>query len=377
MVALPLYLAACAMSMHAHDPALDRTTAIERYFSGRDLAPIEGIWVWHDNQYEIAIIRNTLGVATEYDFLGLVTDTQRPNWSRGEIKLLLKETASPGIFSGTYLMGNKSRHGTTFFLTNPNLIELYLPTGPYGSQEKLFLIRAYPKSQVADGQPSQSASSAGSGFFVSSDVVATNYHIVAGAKAITLRTGGTQVKAEILLQDPQNDLALLKPSMGSDLLTAGTLKASIKCLVLGDPDGLKTGERVYVLGFPLTGVLGSTVSVSEGLVNNTVGLQDDPRMFQISVPIQPGSSGSPLFDSAGRVVGVVTSTLNNRFLFATQGVMPQNVNFAIKASYLRSMLALVPGGGCRVPDSPIAGPLGPKEIQERYASGVVRIEVSR
>jgi len=379
-----LLLASCAAPVRVHHPPaaspaelLDRTTAIDRYFSARDLAPIEGIWVWDNNTYEIAIVRNTTGSAAEYQYLGLVTDTQHSNWRRGETKLLLKETASPGIFTGTYLMGDKSRYGTTFFLTNPNLIELYTPTGPYGSQEKLFLIRAYPKAQASGAVASKGESSTGSGFFVSREVIATNYHIVADAQAITVRFGTTQVKAEILLQDRHNDLALLRVTPGADALAAATLQASITCLVIGDPDAVKSGARVYALGFPLTGVLGSTVSVSEGIVNNTVGLQDDPRMFQISVPIQPGSSGSPLLDSMGRVVGVVTSTLNNRFLFATQDVLPQNVNFAVKASYLRSMLALVPGGGCTDPPGRLVASMGPQDIQKEYSPAVVRVEVTR
>lgn len=123
--------------------------------------------------------------------------------------------------------------------------------------------------------------------------------------------------------------------------------------------------------------LESSISVSEGLVNNTVGLQDDPRMFQVSVPIQPGSSGSPLFDSNGQVVGIITSTLNNKFLFATQGVAPQNVNFAIKTSYLRSMLALVPGGTCPASERQAGVVLTPRDLQECFSGAVVRVEVSR
>ena len=61
-------------------------------------------------------------------------------------------------------------------------------------------------------------------------------------------------------------------------------------------------------------------------------------MLQISAPTQPGNSGGPLLDSGGNVIGVVTSQL--RALPAAQaiGVIPQNVNFAIKASVARSFL---------------------------------------
>src|SRR5437867_1803390 len=86
---LSLCLAACAAPARVQHPlsttpvqVLDRTTAIERYLAGRELTPIEGIWVWDNNQYEVAIVRNTLGTATEYQYLGLVTDSQQSNWRR-------------------------------------------------------------------------------------------------------------------------------------------------------------------------------------------------------------------------------------------------------------------------------------------------------
>src|SRR2546422_388134 len=68
----------------------DRADAIQKYLSGRELAPIEGVWLWEDNQYEAVIIRNTLGVAPEYEYVGIITDTKKYAWKRGDVKLLLK-----------------------------------------------------------------------------------------------------------------------------------------------------------------------------------------------------------------------------------------------------------------------------------------------
>ena len=97
---------------------LDRAKAIELYLTGRPLKTIEGIWLWDNNNYEIAIVQNMSGKFLEYDYSGIVTDTQVSRWKRGEVKIFLKETAASGVFSGTYLMANKSKHGTTFFLTS-------------------------------------------------------------------------------------------------------------------------------------------------------------------------------------------------------------------------------------------------------------------
>jgi S1-C subfamily serine protease len=345
----------------------DRADAIQKYLSGRELAPIEGVWLWEDNQYEAVIIRNTLGVVPEYEYVGIITDTQNYAWKRGDVKLLLKETASPRIFTGIYFMEGKQERGTSFVLSDQNLIEYYAPTGSFGASVRRVLIRVYPKDRVAESEVTAS----GTAFVVSPGILATNYHILMKSKNVTLHIGNSHLKGELFLHDPQNDLALIK------ILDATNTLGPITCLTLGNPDIARGGDKVYALGVPLSGLLGTTVSVSEGLITNTIGVKNDPRMFQISAPIQPGSSGSPLFNSQGRVIGVVTSTLNNKLLFEGQGVVPQNVNFAIKISYLRSMLALVPGSGCTSSESVAPGQLSARDIQERFSSAIGLVEVGR
>ncbi len=77
------------------------------------------------------------------------------------------------------------------------------------------------------------------------------------------------------------------------------------------------------------------------------GAQDDARYFQISVPVQPGPadgvpSGGALVDEHGNVVGVVSAKLNARAALSTSGALPENVNYAVKSSYLLSFLESVP-----------------------------------
>src|SRR5665811_2414323 len=72
------------------------------------------------------------------------------------------------------------------------------------------------------------------------------------------------------------------------------------------------------------------------------GAQDDPRYFQISVPVQPGNSGGALVDDRGNVVGVVSAKLSARAALQTSGALPENVNYAIKSSFLLSFLESVP-----------------------------------
>jgi S1-C subfamily serine protease len=68
------------------------------------------------------------------------------------------------------------------------------------------------------------------------------------------------------------------------------------------------------------------------------GMQDDVRYMQISAPVQPGNSGGPVLDMGGAVIGVVTYKLNALETMKAAGDVPQNVNFALKASILRLFL---------------------------------------
>ena len=65
--------------------------------------------------------------------------------------------------------------------------------------------------------------------------------------------------------------------------------------------------------------------------------------LQISAPIMPGSSGSPLFDGDGNVIGIVVASLNEASTYKFSGALPQNVNYAIEADYLLSLVAMLPG----------------------------------
>ena len=72
------------------------------------------------------------------------------------------------------------------------------------------------------------------------------------------------------------------------------------------------------------------------------GAQDVPRYFQISVPVQPGNSGGALVDEHGNVVGVVSAKLDASVALATSGALPENVNYAVKSSFLLGFLESVP-----------------------------------
>ncbi|MGO9484945.1 MAG: trypsin-like peptidase domain-containing protein [Rhodomicrobium sp.] len=165
-------------------------------------------------------------------------------------------------------------------------------------------------------QRSEIAATSGTAFFVSPNGEAlTNAHVVEGCKQIHVGDAA----ARLLARDAANDLALL----ATDLHPAQWAKWR---------SAVRQGEDIVVYGFPLAGVLSSSGNVVTGNVTALAGLGDDSRFLQISAPLQPGNSGGPLFDRNGDVAGVVVSKLNAVKIASITGDIPQNVNFAIKAS---------------------------------------------
>jgi serine protease Do len=96
------------------------------------------------------------------------------------------------------------------------------------------------------------------------------------------------------------------------------------------------------VGFPNIGLQGFAPKFARGEIGSLSGLEDDARYFQISVPVQPGNSGGALVDERGNVVGVVSGKLNPKATLYTSGSLPENVNYAVKSSFLLGFLESVP-----------------------------------
>ena len=172
----------------------------------------------------------------------------------------------------------------------------------------------------------------GSGFFVSSEgALVTNYHVINGAKEITVidTISKKEFKATVLKSDPTNDVAILKIDAVTEPVTLSERFSTMK------------GEEVFTLGYPLIQIQGQEQKATFGRVNSLSGIGDDIRYAQIDVPIQPGNSGGPLFNNRGEVVGVTSATLNQMVTLKASGALPQNVNFAVKVDYVLPLLRMV------------------------------------
>ena len=158
----------------------------------------------------------------------------------------------------------------------------------------------------------------GSGFFVKANIIATNYHVIEGAAKGTAKLVGKYTTYDIegvTATDKVNDLALLK-------VTA----YGIKPLSLGDSNDVRIGETVYVAGNPK----GLEGTFSDGIISSRRDKYTKERL-QMTAPISPGSSGGPVLNRKGEVIGV--SFAGHRALDA------QNLNFAIPSKYLKAPLA--------------------------------------
>jgi Trypsin-like peptidase domain len=171
--------------------------------------------------------------------------------------------------------------------------------------------------------------STGTGFFVSEDgYVVTNYHVVEGSSQVLFKHLDVTLPARIVAVDRENDIALLKTPKGDKPFSY----MSVNSAALPSP-----GSDVFTVGFPDPTVLGLTPKTTTGSVTASAGIKDDPRFLQISVPIQPGNSGGPLVDASGNVIGITTATIDAINRLKDSGYLPQNINYALKASYLKGV----------------------------------------
>ncbi|GMB01121.1 serine protease [Pelosinus sp. IPA-1] len=343
---------------------LNRQQAIDTYFKDKPENPIEGIWITDDNKYEIAIVKNDFSLCQGYDYIGLTVQTTDHAWATGKIKLQLKATAIPKLFTGlinknpnSYLtLTDEQSFGTTFGMASNNMIEY-----TNEKKERKFLIRIYPVDEDA-----AKANRSGTGFFITNDLIVTNYHVVDKAKTIEIKhNNGQKSSATVITKDPINDLALLKVSK-SDF--------SVNPLPIANIQNTKDGDTVYTVGFPLPGLLGTKAKLSEGIINSITGIQDDVRMFQISIPIQPGNSGGPLLNAKGQVVGVVTASVNPYKTLLFAGTFPQNVNFAMKINYAANLLNTLTEA-VHLPSKKASSELTPAQIMVLAKEAVVQVEV--
>lgn len=197
------------------------------------------------------------------------------------------------------------------------LVLMAHPVSTYSQTAQQIAKKAFPSvvllvMEDANGQPL----SLGSGFFVQEGEIASNLHVVEGASRGYAKIVGQTTKYDIegiSGIDPERDLVILKSSVARSLPMS-----------LGNSDTVEVGEPVYAVGNPQ----GLESTFSQGIVSSIRQIGSD-KLLQITAPISPGSSGGPVLNSNGEVIGVSVATF----------VGGQNLNFAIPSNYIKALLS--------------------------------------
>ena len=186
----------------------------------------------------------------------------------------------------------------------------------------------------------------GSGFFVGFNQIATNYHViedlligegklVGGAKLVG--KAEIYVIEDVVVYNKERDIAVVK------VIEVKGTGINVSALPLGDSDAVQIGETIYVAGNPK----GLEGTFSDGIISGIRGDSDD-RVFQMTAPISPGSSGGPVLNENGEVIGISVGGFEDG----------QNLNFAVPVNYLKQL--------ANIPITP--PPVKPKPVKPKVDS---------
>jgi serine protease Do len=157
--------------------------------------------------------------------------------------------------------------------------------------------RAYVRPQPSDNKDAENNAPVftGTGFALSKDgYVLTSYHVIQGARTIMLTNGRfEQLEATAVYSDKSLDLALLKIS-SNDFIGFSEIPYNFRRNI-ADP-----GDKVFTLGYPREDMV-----FGEGSISSYTGYEGDTTSYQVSIPVNPGNSGGPLFDSNGNLLGII------------------------------------------------------------------------
>lgn len=197
---------------------------------------------------------------------------------------------------------------------------------------------------VLDGPPPGRQLGGGTGFYANRQgLIVTNRHVTRMCNSVRLQVGGASVPLEVVVDDPVNDLAVLR----------GPSRATPAVVFRADGQPARLGEQVMAIGYPIGQAVGNQVFPVSGTISAVAGRRGQDNEFSMTAPINPGHSGGPIFDESGLLVGVAVAGITR---IGERAI--QNLNFGIRASVLRRLLRSInaeveeapPGTPMRAPD---------------------------
>lgn len=171
-------------------------------------------------------------------------------------------------------------------------------------------------------KPLPSDKSRGTGFAITSNgLIATSYHVISDNDSVYVQNSeGRLFKAKVIYTEPRTDIAILK-IVDTAFKSLGTIPYTFK---RAESD---LAENVYTYSYPQNSPV-----YNDGRLTSSNGLNNDTLDYEISVPVNPGSSGGPLLDSKANVIGIVKA----------KETRLEGMHFAVKSTYLLDAIDNIP-----------------------------------
>lgn len=325
---------------------------ITAYLDSQQLDPIEGIYNSYQSEagpfYKLGIVKK------EDRFRAIIIESSSRSWRPGEVKALLEKSSMSHIYAAKWFTQDKTKQDTFATMENEGVLSIEIRNTRTGEKSLSKFVKMYPPVSDSGKSKPEGDSATGSGFFISkSGVIATNAHLIEGGKSIEIaisnELGNLRYKAKVLLSDNKNDVALIQ--IDDDIFKG------ISSIPYGFVERADPGEKVFTIGYPLNDIMGSNYKVTDGIISAKSGIGDDVRYFQITVPLQPGNSGGPLFNKDADIIGITSSSLNPEAV----GAEVENVNYAVKISYLINLYNMLPN----LDKLPVSTNLNSKQLQDQ------------
>lgn len=318
-----------------------------QYFdTAKELDLIEGFWIG-ESGYKYSIEKDFNGrKRNPYKYRAVIVQIPSQTIAEiGDIAFFLNKGSSETLFESIYYLYRASWHGQNReYNIEPftcisikkglNLIskcpELDEDYGNIVGEKEFTYFKTYPQEQFAEKENANMYS--GTGFFLCKDgYIITNYHVIEHAENNNIKVIGVNgdynksYTAKVSISDKQNDLAILKIEDDSY-----TPIENVPYIFKFNTSSI--GEDCFVLGYPMISSMGKDIKLTNGIISSKTGYDGNVSQYQISAPIQSGNSGGPLFDKDGNIIGVVQA----------KHTLAENAGYAIKASYIKNLIDLLP-----------------------------------
>ena len=316
---------------------------MKEYLETNSYNPLEGIY--KGDKYTVGIKKGNDG---KYYMIYHTGADNLEDWKDGYVKAILTQSSTPTIFEAAWF--GKWKHKIDYTISFIN--GAFVAINPDNEQETF--IKLFPDMQTIV----HNGASSGTGFFFNkSGYIITNYHVIENAQNGNIKITGINedyhkmYKAQVEVTDKQNDLAIIKitdPLFKSIATIPYTFKFNTS----------NVGEECFVLGYPLISSMGKDIKLTTGIISSKTGFDGNIAQYQISAPIQPGNSGGPLFDKKGNVIGIVQA----------KHTQAENAGYAIKASYIRNLIELLPTTVILPQNNLLNGKTLPQQVEQASKS---------